>query len=360
MRGKIHTDFPGDLMRFHVIVRVALVPALLAMPILGAQNAQNAQTTAGHASMSMPATSGRSAMMTGPMGTRGPSGLATVDGAAVTLTLQADVVGATRSWYVGKGSCGRDQGIVASVPSYPPVTIDPQGNGTATARLAGPLVAEGSYFVAVRSAASDPTSAVVVCGALTEAMGTMPMGTMPMGTMPMGTMPMGTMPMGTMPMGTMPMGTMPMGTMPMGTMPMGTMAMGTDSTATRLMAIYARMMADPVIQERVMTDPVLQRMMAGMSMSDSMGMPLTMPSMSHARPEAAAQRHAVDHGPATPRTAGATARNPLAAPAKSIGPLAAPRTTSPPKAAVKAPAKKDSMPGMKMPAGMKMPPTKIP
>jgi hypothetical protein len=330
MRGKIHTDFPGDLMRFHVIVRVALVPALLAMPILGAQNAQNAQTTAGHASMSMPATSGRSAMMTGPMGTRGPSGLATVDGAAVTLTLQADVVGATRSWYVGKGSCGRDQGIVASVPSYPPVTIDPQGNGTATARLAGPLVAEGSYFVAVRSAASDPTSAVVVCGALTEAMGTMPMGTMPMGTMPMGTMPMGTMPM------------------------------GTDSTATRLMAIYARMMADPVIQERVMTDPVLQRMMAGMSMSDSMGMPLTMPSMSHARPEAAAQRHAVDHGPATPRTAGATARNPLAAPAKSIGPLAAPRTTSPPKAAVKAPAKKDSMPGMKMPAGMKMPPTKIP
>jgi hypothetical protein len=355
MRGKIHTDFPGDLMRFHVIVRVALVPALLAMPILGAQNAQNAQTTAGHASMSMPATSGRSAMMTGPMGTRGPSGLATVDGAAVTLTLQADVVGATRSWYVGKGSCGRDQGIVASVPSYPPVTIDPQGNGTATARLAGPLVAEGSYFVAVRSAASDPTSAVVVCGALTEAMGTMPMGTMPMGTMPMGTMPMGTMPMGTM-----PMGTMPMGTMPMGTMPMGTMAMGTDSTATRLMAIYARMMADPVIQERVMTDPVLQRMMAGMSMSDSMGMPLTMPSMSHARPEAAAQRHAVDHGPATPRTAGATARNPLAAPAKSIGPLAAPRTTSPPKAAVKAPAKKDSMPGMKMPAGMKMPPTKIP
>jgi hypothetical protein len=330
MRGKIHTDFPGDLMRFHVIVRVALVPALLAMPILGAQNAQNAQTTAGHASMSMPATSGRSAMMTGPMGTRGPSGLATVDGAAVTLTLQADVVGATRSWYVGKGSCGRDQGIVASVPSYPPVTIDPQGNGTATARLAGPLVAEGSYFVAVRSAASDPTSAVVVCGALTEAMGTMPMGTMPMGTMPMGTMPM------------------------------GTMAMGTDSTATRLMAIYARMMADPVIQERVMTDPVLQRMMAGMSMSDSMGMPLTMPSMSHARPEAAAQRHAVDHGPAKPRTARATARNPLAAPAKSIGPLAAPRTTSPPKAAVKAPAKKDSMPGMKMPAGMKMPPTKIP
>jgi hypothetical protein len=309
-------------MRFHGIVRVALIPALLAAPILGAQNPQ---TMGGHGGMSMAAAGGRSSMLTSPMGTRGPSGVATVDGAVVSLTLQADVVGATRSWSIHKGSCGRDQGFVGTVESYPPLTIDPQGNGTANARLAAPL-ADGAYFVAVHGAASDPASAFVACGALAEAMNSMPMGTVPMGTMPMGTMPMGTMPM------------------------------GSDSTSTRLMAIYSRMMADPVVRERVMTDPVLQRMLAGLDMADSMAMPMTTPAIPRGTAEAAARHRA----PATGHLPRATASKPSIAPAKSVGPFAVPRNASPAKAAVKPPTKKDSMPGMKMPAGMKMPPAKTP
>jgi hypothetical protein len=39
----------------------------------------------------------------------------------------------------------------------------------------------------------------------------------------------------------------------------------------RMMAMHARMMADPVIRERMMTDPVLQRMMTEMSASMSAG-----------------------------------------------------------------------------------------
>ena len=230
--------------------------------------AQHAGTPAGHHGMQMPGDSARNtardtALLTGPLGTRSPTGTVTREGRRIKVALTGDEPGSTRLWYVHRGSCARDEGIVGAPSAYAPIAVDARGTGTGSVTLDAPLAEGGAFYVSIHTSATDPTSDVIACGPLMTAARRMRQpNAHEMGNMPMGNMPMGNMPMGNMPgMGHSDMGTPGMAMPGMAGMDS---AAGADSASALVMAIHARMMADPVIRERAMTDPVLRRMMARM------------------------------------------------------------------------------------------------
>ena len=298
---------------------VALVPSLC---VSAAAAAQTGGTTPDRAGMQMTAGSGVSALLTSVLGTRSASGMATVEGRTVRVTWTGDQPGSTRPWYVHRGTCTRDEGMIGAASAYRPITVDASGSGASTATLDVPLTAGNTYYVAVHGSATpatDPKANVIACGALTD--GSMRMaqpsgqqaGTTSMASMQHGSMQHGSVQHGSMQTGTTQTGTPQMGTTQTGNaaaMDHSAMAMpstpqsgtsmpgmpgmsgmrSTDSASASLMAIHMRMMADPVIRDRVMTDPVLQRMMAqmptaGMTMPEAPSAPAAAdPHSGHAAP----------------------------------------------------------------------------
>lgn len=316
------------------------VSSLIIAIVVGVSDlpAQNSGGMANMPGMNMPASSqlagDRTAAVTGPMGSRGATGMASLTGSHLTIEWSGDQPGSNRGWALHRGSCGKDQGMLGAVSSYPPLTVDAHGNATAAAHLEAPLGKDTRYFVAVHAAATDSMSGMIACGGL--AANSMNMNSMNMGAMPMDSMPMGSMPM--------------------------TKGMAPDSMSAQMTAILMRMMSDPVIRERVKTDPTLMRVLGPMGMDSTMAMKTPgmseMPGMSMSSP-ASSPKSAPKSG-TTPKSSApraTTTHHPSAEKSSST-----PKTTAkssnakPATAEKKRAAKKDSMPGMKMPPGTKMPP----
>ena len=270
-------------MRTHVVV--PCIAALLGLQATAA--AQQTNPMAGHAghagmpagtstAMQMASGTGITALLTGPMGTRSPSGAATVEGTAVRVTWSGDQPGATRPWYVHKGSCSHDEGMVGAASAYTPITVDAMGAGSGAATLPGPLDPSTTYFVAVHASPSSATSEVIACG------------------------PLGG-------------GSMGMGQMAGMSGMSGMSGAGDTSNVYAMMAIQMRMMADPVIRQRVMTDPTLRRMMQDMMknvMSDMMSGMATgggTPAMQMPMPMSGDSSHAAHAGASAPAQPSAAA-----------------------------------------------------
>ena len=84
-----------------------------------------------------------------------------------SLSLTGATPGAVHGWYVHLGECGHDRGILAGLYPYPPVTVDAEGAGRATATLPFTVPTSGHFSVSVRQSDSDVASAVA-CGNLTK------------------------------------------------------------------------------------------------------------------------------------------------------------------------------------------------
>lgn len=297
------------------------------------------------------------ALLTGLLGTRAPTGIATVEGRNVRVTLSGDQPGSTRAWYVHRGSCTRDEGIIGSARAYAPITIDARGSGSGSVSLDAPFAVGGTYFVAVHASATDARSETIVCGPLAKsAMASTAPGARSMANM--GNMPMshsGNIPVSSR--GNMAgMDHSAMGRTGM-SMPAMAGSPSSDSTVALVLTIHARMMADPVIRERAMTDPVLRDMLARVPSGEGTTMGTgAMPGMATPAPSQAARRAAA---PAASRsTSRSTSRPPSRSSASNRGatakstqakkPAATPaRKPAPKPTATPAPKKPmPSMPGM--------------
>ena len=255
---------------------LAVVSSLCVSAIAAAQARSTAhdhaatQTSGGSAVATAPLT----ALLTGPLGTHSATGTATVEGRTVRVTWAGDRPGSTRPWYVRRGTCSRDDGVLGAAGAYRPITVDAGGNGTATATLDAPLADGHAYVVAVLDSLTEAGSDVIACGPLTDGASN---AARPSGhqseQMSMLSMQHRSTPLPGRAAGAaatdhsgMDHSGMDHSAMAMrGTaMPSAAGAASADSASATLMSIYVRMMADPVIRERVMTDPVLQRMMSAL------------------------------------------------------------------------------------------------
>lgn len=164
-------------MRSSVLSRCLLAASFGVGTTAAAQSTEPTSGHAGHAGMQgmamsdMPAmpvagAGASSALLTGPLGSRSATGTATVEGRTVRVAWSGDQPGSTRPWYVHRGACGRDEGMVGSPGAYRPIVADARGTGTGTATLPEPLAASGAYYVAVHSGVAGSPSDVVACGAL--------------------------------------------------------------------------------------------------------------------------------------------------------------------------------------------------
>jgi hypothetical protein len=84
-----------------------------------------------------------------------------------TVTISNATPGAVYPWFVELGRCGSDLGILGAEQWYSPVTIGPDGTGTATVHLASGTPITGSYFVSVRASPSA-RGQIVACGNLRQ------------------------------------------------------------------------------------------------------------------------------------------------------------------------------------------------
>ena len=84
-----------------------------------------------------------------------------------SVSLTGATPGAVHGWSVQLGECGHDQGILAGLHAYPPVTVDAEGAGRATVTLPFTVPTSGQFSVSVRQSDSDVASAVA-CGNLTK------------------------------------------------------------------------------------------------------------------------------------------------------------------------------------------------
>ena len=294
-------------------------------------------------------------LLTGPLGSRSPTGSATLTGTTVRVTISGDRPGVARTWHVHRGTCARNEGVVDAARGYQPITIDAGGTGSATATLAAPLAAPlaaaAGYVLDVHDTAPGATLDAIACGVLTRppAIADHPGGARS-GDAAMINMA-----------GTPGMANMPgMSTAAHGNArppsPMTSTAVLSDSLGSLLMSAYDRMMADPVIRERAATDPVLRGLVArlaatrdvtsGATPHDSASMPgmpgMTMPSRPASK--GAAPTRPTAGRPTTKASAAKPARKPATKPTTkpTTKPAAKPKSAP-------APAKP------KMPTGMKMP-----
>ena len=247
-------------------------------------------------------------LLTGPLGSRSLSGTATLSGTTIRVTLSGDRPGATRPWHIHRGPCNRDEGVVAATGAYQSIVVDSRGEGSATATLVAPLTPGVRHVVEVHDTTAGTALGVIACGTLTEAEQGRDTSATDMSKMES----------------------------------MGHGATRPDSVSSLLVAVYNRMMADPVIRERAATDPVLRRLVAQLAtMRGATAPPLpdddtSMPGMTM---------------PPAPTTKGAsseTTNRRTSVKSKSAKPAQKPATKAAPKPAPRPP--KDSMPpGMKMP-----------
>lgn len=211
---------------------------------------------AGHAQPTRPSDT-LTALLTDPLGSRAASGTATVTGTTVRIAWDGDKAGSVRTWSVRRGTCVRDEGVLGAVGAYAPITVNGSGSGTGSATLGAPLANDARYHVVIHGSDNAATALPFACGAL-GAWVLPPKGDTVLTSSPNGSRPA--------PVDHSTMNHAEMA-MPRDSAPGAPPPALSDST---LMAIYVRMMADPVIRERVRTDPVLQQMLAGVPALPSM------------------------------------------------------------------------------------------
>jgi hypothetical protein len=81
------------------------------------------------------------------------------------VSIRGDQPGAIRPWHVHHGQCGQDGAVLGSPKDYPPITVGPDGTGSATAALDVASPASGDYLVNVHASAAD-LGTIVACGDL--------------------------------------------------------------------------------------------------------------------------------------------------------------------------------------------------
>lgn len=272
-------------------------------------------------------------LLTGPLGSRSPTGSATLAGRTVRVTIADDRPGVSRGWHVHRGTCGRTDGAVPAASGYQPIAIDARGAGSASATLAASLAPDTGYALDVHDTSPGAALDAIACGVLTQppaaAGGPGGDGSGEAGMNDMAGMP------GTATMHDMATAA---GGNSSSVSSSASTAAPADSLASLLIAVYDRMMADPVISERAATDPVLRRLVARLAATrgaagsamphDSASMPGT-PGM--AMPSGGSKGATTNRGATKP----------------------APKKPAPKKPAPAKPAPTPARP--KMPPGMKMP-----
>ena len=249
--GWPHTP-PSKVSPMRVIKNLGLVLAgFLSIPAVVL--AQGSGTMPTHAHAATPDSTAVRGLLTGLLGSRGPSGSAVVSGKILQLEWTGDQPGNTRPWSLRRGSCTRDAGAFGAAASFAPLTVDAGGNARASIALDAALPTGSAYYVAVHAFPAGAEGAVLACGSLSNGVkvagsaGAIDHSAMDHSTMDHSSTKMGP------PKSVAESEKEGMPEMDMSVAPR-------DSISSRLMAIHLRMMADPVIRERVLTDPVLQRM----------------------------------------------------------------------------------------------------
>lgn len=336
-------------LRHHGVTLVMLVTVALLGSGATAAAQSHAQshgaTAAATASLRESVTDARdstiSTLLTGPLGSRSPTGSASLTGMTVRVTISGDRPGVARTWHVHRGTCGRNDGVVDAAGGYQPLAIDARGAGSATATLEAPLAGDAGYVLDVHDTSPSATLDAIACGVLTRPPAIGDYRDWARSGMAavngMAAMPG---------MANMPgMATAAHGNASWPS-PMPSSAVPSDSLASLLMSAFDRMVADPVIRERVATDPVLRGLVARLAASrggasgamphDGANMP-GMPGM--AMPSRPASKEATPPRPSTGRstTKASTAKR-ARKPASKPAPKSAPTPAKP-----------------KMPPDMKMP-----
>lgn len=89
-------------------------------------------------------------------------------GTTAQLQLEGGSPGAVHPWHVHAGSCASRGEIAGETTDYPPIELDEDGSGSATALVASGLEADESYHVNVHLA-TDQIGTVIACGDLRRA-----------------------------------------------------------------------------------------------------------------------------------------------------------------------------------------------
>ena len=255
-------SLPGKFLMRFLVVAVLIVLFVPNATVVYAQ--ASGSMPANHTSRPMREHGALTALLTDPLGSRGVSGTASVNGTTVRVIWSGDQPGTVRAWSVRGGPCARDEGVTGAAGDYTPITVDASGGAVGSAALGAPLAAERQFHVLVqssaRSAAAGVTAITLACGSLRNAAAAARDAVTELTTSPNGSKPAAA------DHSTMDHSSMNMpSTGASGDAASSSVKISdTGSSDSSLMAIYLRMMADPVIRERVMTDPVLRRMMAGM------------------------------------------------------------------------------------------------
>lgn len=303
-----------SLMRLSVCISVAALGAMF-VPVGVAAHAQ--ASGAARTQHAVQAPDELSALLTDPLGSRAASGSVLVNGTMVRITWTGDQGRAVRMWSLRRGTCVRDQGMVGAASAYAPIQLNESGDGSSTATLEAAPAMGGDFHVVVHGASIDTTAAPLGCGNLRVFEAPMrpvslsiasPNGSRPapaaQATVDHSMMDHSRM---AMPASIAPASAVAGAPMPATILPGMRVPTKTDSS---LMAIYRRMMEDPVIRERVRTDPVVQRLLSGMPNTD-----MALPDMPVAPSASASRRTAA--GPARKsavKRAATPARKPAAKP----------------------------------------------
>ena len=246
-----------------------LAGSLCAPAVLSAQLPHTIPT---HADMATSDSTAVHSLLTNPLGSRGPSGVAVLSGRTLRIEWTGDQAGSTRPWALRQGSCTSDEGALNATAALTPLMVDASGNARASAELEAP-VSPGKIYLVVHNSSADPERVVLACGSLPNgAAGETSNASMDHSTIDHSAMDHSAM--------TMTSSKSDVEHQHADTSGTGTTGSSHDSRSAGLMVIYARMMADPVIRERVRTDPALQRMIddidmdaANMRMSDAIVAP---------------------------------------------------------------------------------------
>ena len=268
-------------------------------------------------------------VLTGPLGSRSPSGTARMSGNTLRVDWTGDQPGRVRPWFVRRGSCSRDDGVVAALSGYAPIAVDATGNGSSSVTLGAPLARGSAFHVVVLESSADSTPTTLACGSLSSASAHSQHGAGDAASRMTARRPAsggGEKAMDHSRMDHAMMNHPDTNAAQRATSGAavrrtddsgvhGTVMPDSAAVAT-LRAIYERMMADPVIRERAMTDPVLQGMLEQLTPHDMSSMEFSMPGDSSATKPA-------------PRPTVPNATKPATKPSTKPGPKAAKKPAPP-------------------------------
>jgi hypothetical protein len=154
------------------ITRFVLMPALLATSSCGLFNRSPDPTTRLDPTSAEQRNEWKASLFTpsalaGAMQVRGTAQWSRTGDTAstVNVTISNATAGGVHPWHVHRGRCGENGPIVGSAAAYSPLSVDNQGNASASAQLDMTLPQSGDYYVNVHASSAN-LGTIISCGNL--------------------------------------------------------------------------------------------------------------------------------------------------------------------------------------------------